>query len=210
MSASGFNAGLCRSAVPNDNSAPGAHAELPWQEVKELYCQTHKALYVYLFYLLQSRPDAEDVLHETFVQVAKKWHTREQESATKAWLYKIAANLAYNKHRERRNRREVALAEQAEHLAVRELISDQHLTYEQIADLQLALDALRGLSDKQRKAYLLKHYFGLETDDIAGLLDCKPSTVRNHLYRAQETIDRQLGGPSVQRTNRDRSGVERR
>jgi RNA polymerase sigma-70 factor (ECF subfamily) len=209
MSASGFNAGLCRSAVPNDNSAPSEHTELPWQEVKELYCQTHKALYVYLFYLLQSRPDAEDVLHETFVQAAKKWHTREKENATKAWLYKIAANQAYNKHRERRNRREVALAEQAEHLAVRELISD-HLPQEQVADLQLALDALRGLSAKQRKAYLLKHYFGLDTDDIASLLDCKPSTVRNHLYRAQETIDRQLGGSSAKRTNRDRSGVERR
>ena len=210
MSASGFNTGLCRSAVPNDNSAPGERTDLPWQEVTELYCQTHKALYVYLFYLLQSRPDAEDVLHETFVQAARKWHTREQEKATRAWLYKIAANLAYNKLRERRNRREVALAAEDEHLAVRELISDQRLPAEQIADLQLALDALRGLSDKQRKAYLLKHYFGLDTDDIASKLACKPSTVRNHLYRAQETIDRQLGGSSVKRTNRDRSGVERR
>jgi RNA polymerase sigma factor (sigma-70 family) len=169
---------------------------LPWRSVEEFYRQTQGGLVVRLFYLLSSRQDAEDIVHDAFIQAARKWHTLRsvEAAAATSWLNRIAVNMALNKLRQRRRSREVILGELADHLTIRESLSGQ-VSPEQALEVSVAMDAQRSLSARQREAYLLKHYFGFDVEDIANHLRRSPSTVRVHLHRAQQAITRKLGGP---------------
>ncbi|MFL6144889.1 MAG: RNA polymerase sigma factor [Labedaea sp.] len=194
-------------AVPCDDLTPDP-ADLPWQSVEELYHQVRNSLLVQLYYLLWNKQDAEDVLQDTFVQAARKWHTLRDRSrhSAGAWLRRTAVNLAYNRIRQRGRRHEVSLDD-----GLADYLTSSQIAPEDAYEVSTALAALRCLSGQQRESYLLKHYFGFEMTDIAAHLGCKASTARVHLNRAQETIKRKLdqfGEPSVARNGQAESGVE--
>ncbi len=57
-----------------------------------------------------------------------------------------------------------------------------------------ALDIIMNLPEDQREIILLHYYEGYKTDEIARLLDEKPSTVRNRLRDARGMLRTTLGG----------------
>ena len=179
--------------VTSDDARPGG-TDPPWEWVEALYLDLRDDLVVRLVYLLKSRHDAEDVAQEAFIQAMRKWHTLRSRDTrvVAAWLYRIAVRLALTRLRQRGRRREVGLNEVADYRVIRQLVSD-FVSPEQTDDVSLALEMLSGLSDRQREVYLLYHYFGFGTKDIAHHLGLRAGTVRVHLSRAQQEIDRTLG-----------------
>jgi RNA polymerase sigma-70 factor, ECF subfamily len=190
---------------------PDDAADLPWQSVEQFYRAASKQLLVSLCYLLRSTQDAEDVLQEAFIRVANNWPTLgvESRARTCAWLKTTAGRLGLNCIRKRKRQREVALDEVlGEHLNADQVTPEQ--AYEEIDAARAALVALDSLSDRQRKVYLLKHYFGFDMKEIAEELECAESTARVQLSRAQQSINRKLTGsePSVIRNGKAEFGVE--
>src|SRR6185436_20254677 len=49
-----------------------------------------------------------------------------------------------------------------------------------------------GLSEKQRLAFLLREVEGLSSQQVAEILDCRESTVRNHLFNARKLLRKTL------------------
>ena len=49
-----------------------------------------------------------------------------------------------------------------------------------------------GLSEKQRVAFLLHELEGLSCPEVAAILDCRESTVRNHLFNARKYLRREV------------------
>ena len=49
-----------------------------------------------------------------------------------------------------------------------------------------------GLSEKQRVAFLLREIEGLSSPEVAEVLGCRESTVRNHLFNARKYLRREL------------------
>jgi RNA polymerase sigma-70 factor (ECF subfamily) len=49
-----------------------------------------------------------------------------------------------------------------------------------------------GLSEKQRMVFLLKEVEGLSSAEVAEILSCRESTVRNHLFNARRYLRREL------------------
>ena len=59
--------------------------------------------------------------------------------------------------------------------------------------LQKALtEAIAGLPEELRSAFLLREYDGLSYEDIARILECPIGTVRSRIFRARDAVDRQL------------------
>jgi RNA polymerase sigma-70 factor, ECF subfamily len=205
LRATGFQVDQGRLDVSgHDPNASGAMPDPAWDEVLTLYREVRPRLVVSLFHLLESGQDAEDVVQEAFIQAARKWHTLRNEDAKSvtAWLNKIAVNLAKDKIKQRGRRREVIVSD---YESVPQLVS-KHLSPEWAYEVSAAFEVLRGLSNRQREVYLLRHYFGLDIQDIAHTIGRRPSTVREQLYRAQERITRKLGrhdGSSSSPTRRD-------
>lgn len=68
-----------------------------------LFSEFQNQLKSYLFRLLASRADAEDIAHDTFIKAYDKLNTYKREASLKTWVFTIANNLATN-YLSRRNR----------------------------------------------------------------------------------------------------------
>jgi len=138
-----------------------------------------------------------DVAQEAFLKAYRALPRFRGESAFYTWLYRIAINTAKN-HLVARGRRppgddvEADVAEQMEtggHL--RELATPEHhlLSMEIAGTVQEALD---GLPEELRTAILLREIEGLSYEEIASAMECPVDTVRSHIFRAREAIDKRL------------------
>ncbi|WP_442915622.1 RNA polymerase sigma factor RpoE [Marinobacter sp. C2H3] len=138
-----------------------------------------------------------DLTQETFVKAYRAIGRFRGDSAFYTWLYRIAVNTAKN-YLDARGRRpqgsaDVAEAEAFEEGArLRDPASPERLL--QREQLQQALSqAIAGLPEELRSAFLLREYDGLSYEDIARILDCPIGTVRSRIFRARDAVDRHLG-----------------
>jgi RNA polymerase sigma-70 factor (ECF subfamily) len=105
----------------------------------------------------------------------------ETNEGQRAWIFRIARNLALNHVRDERRRPEsVALVERGT-AATQEL---------RIAVRQ-ALDALPAID---RDVFLLRESVGLSYEEIAAACDLSPDAVRSRLHRARLALRETLGG----------------
>jgi RNA polymerase sigma-70 factor (ECF subfamily) len=131
--------------------------------------------------LLQSRADAEDVVHDVFVGLPEALRRYEERGALGAWLRTITARLALMRLREQTAR---PLAEvNNEDLAAASAKTDASLTVEQ---------ALRMLSPNLRAVLVLKEIEGFTHAEIAALLDISIGASEVRLHRALKTLREML------------------
>jgi len=137
--------------------------------------------------------EARDVVQVTFFKVWENRRKFDDRWSPNTWIYRIASNLAIDHLRSRKSR-------ERSHEPVR-----QHLR--QVADTRAQRDLTRlqqsevaaifrdlsaGLSEKQRMAFLLRELQGLSSAEVAEILNCRESTVRNHLFNARQILRREL------------------
>src|SRR5690554_801431 len=137
-----------------------------------------------------------DLTQETFIKAYRAMERFRGDSAFYTWLYRIAVNTAKN-YLEARGRRPQGSADAAEAenfddgSRLRDVASPERLL--QREQLQKALsEAIAGLPEKLRSAFLLREYDGLSYEDIARILECPIGTVRSRIFRARDAVDRQL------------------
>lgn len=129
----------------------------------------------------QSLTDAEDVFSDTFLAYYSKRPEFESEEHRKAWLLRVAINLARNTHREKKR-----IAELNENLSA----DDGMLAQAELScDLE---DALSRLQPDYREVICLFYLQELSTREIAQILEKNESTVRTQLLRAREQLRRFL------------------
>lgn len=139
------------------------------------------------------REDARDVVQLTFLRV---WENRQRYNprfSPNTWLYRIATNLGIDVVRARGARQRQS--EPVRHHFVR--LAD--LRRSSMADLEdqevtRILHELSGeLSERQRAVFVLREIEGLPSAQVAEILGCQASTVRNHLFAARKVLRRELG-----------------
>jgi RNA polymerase sigma-70 factor, ECF subfamily len=143
--------------------------------------------------ILSDAEEARDVVQVTFFKVWENRGKFDDRWSPNTWIYRIASNLAIDHLRSRKSR-------EKSHEPVR-----QHLR--QVADGRAHRDLSRlqqtevsmifrelsaGLSEKQRMVFLLRELEGLSSPEVAEILGCRESTVRNHLFNARKHLRREL------------------
>ncbi len=132
-------------------------------------------------------PSADDLAQETFVKAYFSLARFDDRLPLYPWLRRIALNAALNYLRGKR--REVPLENDqripANPMAGR---SDPAQTAEE-ADLERKLQAgLACLPSDQRQVFVLRHYEGLNYEEIAGALGMPLGTVMSRLSRARQKL----------------------
>jgi RNA polymerase sigma-70 factor (ECF subfamily) len=145
-----------------------------------------REIYSYLWRMLRDPQDAEDTLQETFLRAFRGFPRLREDSNYRAWLYKIATNVAYThlKHRTRHTSNITDLTES-------NVISNP-IDFQQKELLEIVLTAVETLPHKQRAALLLRNYQGLSFDEIGETLGCSPESARANLYQALKKLRAQL------------------
>ncbi len=146
--------------------------------------------------------DAEEVVQDAFWAVVRKIDSFRGESAFGSWLFRIVANAAYQKLRNRQSRsRDMSwdevlpvFDEESRHVMP---MADWSARVNDPAvqkELQLALtDAINELPATYRTVLVLRDVEGLSTLETAELLGLNVPTVKTRLHRARLFLRKQLG-----------------
>lgn len=141
--------------------------------------------------LLGDEARAQDVVQETWLTALRKAPDRVE--STRAWLGRIARNLALDDRRaaERRFARE-------QRVARAEVIESAELSYARLSVQRDVVDAVLSLREPYRSVVLLRFFQDLDSDEVAKRLERSPATVRSQQSRAlgllRESLDGKYGG----------------
>ena len=137
--------------------------------------------------------DARDVAQMVFLRVWEQIARYDETWSFNTWLYRITTNLSIDflrsaRSRERAHGATIHLVRQREESSAEETTraaEDGELgrLFERIA---------HRLSGKQRAAFVLREMHDCETVEIAAILGCGESTVRNHLFNARRILRREI------------------
>lgn len=154
-------------------------------------------LYGYLYRLVGSRHDAEDLLQELFVRVVKTIGRYEHDGRFEGWLFRIATNLVRDRVRRQTSTLPAKVSDaDGEYLsgvpADRELSdpSCRLVLTEEVDRLQRALGRL---SEAEREVVMLRHFSGLSFREIADLMGTPLGTALARAHRGLQHL-RQLMG----------------
>lgn len=166
-------------------------AEGSMDALHHLYKEMRTPIYALLISIVKSRSIAEDLLQDTFIMVYNKASKYTAQTQARAWIYRIARNLAYDNLR--RSKHTIYL-ESEESLAGSPSTKD---------DPQEKLDlmaTLLKLGELDRQIVVLYVISGFKHAEIAELLEMPCSTVRWKYRRALSQMASMLGGDQGEHT----------
>ncbi|WP_327093824.1 sigma-70 family RNA polymerase sigma factor [Nocardia vinacea] len=138
--------------------------------------------------LLGSAADAEDTVQDAFL----RWQDADREyiEVPEAWLTKVVTNLALDRLRSAKTRRERAVgAWMPEPLLDGDPMLGPADTVEQRESVTLAvLTLMERLSPVERAAYVLREAFAYSHAEIAAILGITESASQQHTHRARRRI----------------------
>lgn len=137
---------------------------------------------------------AQTVAQDCFCRAHKNRGRFRGESSVHTWLMQIAVNLVRDHLRSRR----LQFWKRGERLELAaRWIPDGKLSPESAAGIQERVRtvwrAAAALSERQRTVFLLRFVEDMELLEIAAATGMKEGTVKTHLFRALDTIRRNLG-----------------
>ncbi|MEP7131895.1 MAG: sigma-70 family RNA polymerase sigma factor [Acidobacteriota bacterium] len=137
--------------------------------------------------------DARDVAQMVFLRV---WEQLERYDATysfNTWIYRITTNLSIDFLRSSRSREKAHGA--TLHLVRQREEATGGETSRAAEDDEMARlfrEASERLTGKQKAAFVLREMEDKDTDEIARILGCGESTVRNHLFNARRILRKEI------------------
>ena len=165
----------------------------------ELLLQRYRTPLVnFLYRMVRSREQAEDLAQEVFIRVYRAREEYVPSAKFTTWLFRIATNLALNSLRDHRHQKlemsiDAPLSADSEEGDDRPFeVPDKHPTIEQELveeeRRKMIRHAIEKLPEKQRAAVLLHKYQELDYAEIAKILSCSESALKSLLFRAYEML----------------------
>jgi RNA polymerase sigma-70 factor (ECF subfamily) len=143
--------------------------------------------------MLGDREEARDVVQVAFLRAWTHRRRYDRRWSPNTWLYRIATNLAIDQLRTRRSRQRVSEPMRLHLRRAADASCRGELGRLGGQEVQAILEELAGeLSERQRAVFLLREVEGLASPEVARILGCKSSTVRNHLFAARRILRREL------------------
>ena len=152
----------------------------------------------FLYRMVRSREQAEDLAQEVFIRVYRAREEYVPSAKFTTWLFRIATNLALNSLRDHRHQKlEISMdapvttdAEDGDEKPFE--VADKHPTIEQELveedRKKMIRHAIEKLPEKQRAAVLLHKYQELDYAEIAKILSVSESALKSLLFRAYESL----------------------
>ena len=150
----------------------------------------------FIFRVVGSAAEAEDLAQEVFVRVFTKRATYRPGAKFSTWCFSIAANQARNRLRWWRRRPALSLdawnaagGDMADESRAGAQASTEAVRREEIAAVR---EAVAALPLEWRTALVLFEYEDQSVADIATALGCTAKAVENRLYRARQRLKQAL------------------
>jgi RNA polymerase sigma-70 factor (ECF subfamily) len=133
--------------------------------------------------------DADDVLQETLLLVARHLPEFEGRSSLSAWVFALARSACVRRRRGPKNAAPVSVSSAPEPLAAGPSPERQAADRELLGVLLAALSAL---PDEAREVVLLRDVEGLSSEESAAALGISPQALKSRLHRARTALRERL------------------
>jgi RNA polymerase sigma-70 factor (ECF subfamily) len=145
------------------------------------------------FRILGDREEARDVVQVAFFRIWENRDRFDRRWSPNTWIYRIVNNLAID-HLRSRQSRERQVEPVRQHLRqVADTRSQRTLSSLGGSEVMDIFRELSGeLTEKQRSVFVLRELEGLSSQEVAEVVGCRESTVRNHLFNARKVLRRSL------------------
>lgn len=151
------------------------------ERITQVYYRHVASVYRVCYSFMKNKPEAEDMVQETFLRLLTSGQTFENNRHERAWLIVTASNLCkdtlkkwWRKHED--------LDDYANILPAADPKEDS------------VVEAVLNLPPKYKTVVYLYYYEGYATAEIARYLKSPEATVRSRLSRARSILKDQLGG----------------
>jgi RNA polymerase sigma-70 factor (ECF subfamily) len=150
--------------------------------LKEVMSMYKNQVFHYLNLMLGSKELAEELTQDTFVKVYFKAGSLRTENL-KAWIYKIATNLARSEFRKRKIKHLLSLSE----------VNEAQIAYEPSPGSDLAVEQMLSvLPEKYRIPIIMKELNDFSFEEMAEMLKKPIGTVKSLVFRGRRQMKFQL------------------
>jgi RNA polymerase sigma factor (sigma-70 family) len=164
---------------------------------KKLLKKYHDQIYHLISRIVHRRDQVEDLTQEAFVKAFASLKHFNEEYAFSTWLYKIATNSSIDYIRKRKLDtfsidKPIAMEESEYSFELPDTTyqPDKHIIQRQRASL--IEEAIGMLPEKYRRVIILRHSEERDYAEIAKLLKLPIGTVKAHIFRARELLNKYL------------------
>ncbi|TSA39999.1 sigma-70 family RNA polymerase sigma factor [bacterium] len=164
---------------------------------KKLRQKYHESIYNLIYRMIRDKDEVEDLTQEAFIKAFMSLSSFNDEFAFSTWLYKIATNNCIDYIR-RKKLQTFSIDKPIESKESDYTYELPDSTYEPDQDLidrqrkKLLEDAINSLPAKYRHVIHLRHVEEKEYQEIAAILRLPLGTVKAHIFRAREMLNKYL------------------
>ena len=163
--------------------------------LKEVMAMYKHQVFNYLQLMLGNRELAEELTQDTFVKVYFKAGSLETDYL-KAWIFKIATNLARSEFRKRKIKKLLSLSD----------VNDIHFSYKPNMENEIAVEQmLSTLPEKYRIPVIMKDIDEFSFEEMAAILKKPVGTVKSLVFRGRLQMKNLYGRELTQPTQSTQS-----
>jgi RNA polymerase sigma-70 factor (ECF subfamily) len=166
-----------------------------------LYRRYEKPVFSFIYRILMSAVDAEDLCQETFLRLVKEKEKYQVSGNFKTWIFRIALNLCRDrlrrkKFRSHRSLDAPSLSQNGTKNEFENILSDP--APDQIDCIEknemkvLIQKAFAKLPEKQRTVVILKEYQALKFSEIAEIMKSPVGTIKSLNHRGHKKLKKIL------------------
>ena len=147
-------------------------------------------VYALCYRIIGNAEDAKDISQLVFVKLWENLEKYDSAYAFDTWLYRMVTNVAIDFMRNRQSRENAVNS----NLRLVKTSSDpEQGVAVQRKEVEAVFEVLSAvLSPKQKTIFVMNQMDDLSSAEIARVLGCRESTVRNHLFNARKAMQVQL------------------
>ena len=161
---------------------------------EELIDRYRNQVFNFVYRILGSRDEAEDILQDTFMKVYQHLPRYKKQAKFSSYLFTIAHNLSMNRvnYRKRSQMKLDTLAQSGSERSITDRTPDAQLRENEVATV--VHRAIEKLPPKYRAALVLSEFEGFSYKQISDVLNCSVGTVKSRIFRARDLLRGYLKG----------------
>ncbi len=147
-------------------------------------------VYAVCYRIIGNAEDAKDISQLVFLKLWENLEKYDPQYAFDTWLYRMVTNVAIDYMRNKQSRENAVNS----NLRLVKTSSDaEQSVIVQRKEVEAVFEAVSVvLSPKQKTIFVMNQMEDLPSAEIAKILGCRESTVRNHLFNARKLMQQQL------------------
>lgn len=154
------------------------------QLVADSYASYHRSVYLYIYYRINSKEEAEDLSQDVFLRLMD-YKKMLRPDTVKYFIHTIARNLVNDYLRRHYKKLEIT-SYMYEHAVTYTNETESQIIAKDL--LSLEKRKLQMLSDQRRKVYVLNRFQDKSVSEISMSLNISHRTVENHLFASRKEI----------------------